>query len=85
MTFLFAGITLDVTQVLGFILVLFCYLGNINPSGWKASLPISLMLLGDLALRLISGREVMGLSLFFVLVGSIIAVLPIGILLVLFD
>ena len=84
MTFLFAGIIFDVAQVLGLILVFFCYLGGVNTSGGKASLLISLTLLKGLGLRLISRRGGMRLSLIFVL-GSFVAVLPIGIFFVFFD
>ena len=85
MIFLFVDVTLDVAQVLGLILVFFCYLGNVDPSSWRASLSISLTLFEGLGLRLINGREVVGLSLFFVFVESFIIVLPIGVFFVLFD
>ena len=85
MTFLFAGITLDVTHVLDLILVFLCYLDAIDRKGWRASLPTFLTLFPGLGLRLISGRGVMGLSLFFVFARSFITVLLIGVFLVLFD
>ncbi len=78
-TFLFAGITLDMAQVLGFVLILLCYLGGIDPSSWMTSMTTALIFVRDLGLRLISGRGIMGLSLFFVL-RSLITVLPINVL-----
>ena len=53
-----------------------------------ASLPFFLAFhgVGGLGLRLISRRErVMGLNLFFVLVDSLIALFPIGVIFVFFD
>ena len=85
MIFLFVGITLDVGQVFSLILIPLCYLGGVDPGDWRGSLSIFLTFLGGLGLRLISGREVMGLSLLFIYVGSLIAVLPIDIFLVLFN
>ena len=86
MTFLLAGVTLDVAQVLSLDLILFCYLSGIDPSGW-ITLPnsMTLVFLEGLGLRLISKRRQMRLSLFFVLIGSLIAMLPIGVVLVFFD
>ena len=83
MTFLFAGIRLNVAQVFDLVLVLFCYLGGIEPSGWKAFSSI-LTLLGGLGLRLISGKKGMGFNFIFVL-RCLIAVLLIGVFLVFFD
>ena len=39
MIFLFADIALDMAQVLGFVLILFCYFDGINPSSWMGSSP----------------------------------------------
>ena len=72
-------------QVLGFILVFLCYLGGIDPSGWRISSLTFLMLCGCLDLRLISKKGVMGLSFFFVFTGNLIAVLPIGVFLGFFN
>ncbi len=75
MTFLMIGVGLDVAQVL-WRLVLLCYLGSIDPSGWMASSTTALVFLGGLSLRLISGgRGVVGLSLVFVLGGFILELL----------
>ena len=81
----FVGITLNVVQVLSLIPVFLCYLGGINPSGWRASLPIVLILYGGLGLKLISGRGTVRLSFFFVFTGSLIVRLLIGIFLVFLD
>ena len=86
MTFLSIGITVDVAHVLGLILVFLCYFDGIDPGSLKkASPPIFLIFFGGLGLRLISGKRVMRLSLFFVLAESLIAILLIGMFLVLFD
>ena len=88
MTFLFTGVILDIAQVFSFFLIFFCDLGGIDPNSWMASLPFSLMLLGakSLSLRLINGRKsVVGFNFFFVFVSSLIALLPIGIMLIFFD
>ncbi len=81
-----AGIELDVAQVL-WCLVLFRYLGSINPGGWMASMAspmTALIFLGSLGLRLVSGvGGAVGLSLVFVL-GGLILGLPVGVLLVFF-
>ncbi len=83
MTFLMAGVVLDMAQVLGR-LVFFRYLGSVDPSGWMASPTTVLVFLGGLDLRLISGGgATVGLSLVFVL-GGLILGLPVGILLVFF-
>ncbi len=82
MTFLLAGIELDIAQVFDLVLILLCYLGDIDSSSWMTSLTI-LVFPGSLGLRLISGSRVLELSLVFVL-GSLIVRLPIGVLLVLF-
>ncbi len=77
-------IALDVAQVLR-CLVLFCYLGSIDPVGWMASVVFpttALVLLGSLSLRLISrGGGAVRLCLIFVL-GGLALGLPVGILLV---
>ena len=88
MTFLFAGVALDIAQILGFILIFLYYLGGINPSGWMTSLStfLALFRIESLGLRLISKkRRVVGLSLFFILVGSLITMLPIGVIFIFFD
>ncbi len=81
-----AGVTFDVAQVL-WSLALLRYLGSIDPGAWMASmasLTTTLVFLGSLGLRLISGGGgVVGLNLVFVL-GGIILGLPVGILLVFF-
>ena len=69
-TFLLAGIILDMAQVLGLILVFLYYLGGVDFNGWGTSLSISLTLLGSLGRRLISGRRgiaVLPIDVFFVL------------------
>ncbi len=85
MTLLVAGIALDMAQVLGRpVLVLLCYLGGIDPGGWMtpiASPTTSLVFLEGLGLRLISRRRGLELSL---VLGSLIAGLSIGVLLVFF-
>ncbi len=69
--FLMTGVALDVAQVLRR-LVLLCYLGSIDPNGWMASPTTTLVFLGGVSLRLISGsRGAVGLSLVFVLGGLI--------------
>ncbi len=84
-TFLFAGIVLNVTQVFGFILVLFCNLGGVNLSSWvtlTTSLVAFVFLGGldlDLRLTCINRREIVGLSLVLILI------LPIGFIFVLSD
>ncbi len=83
-TFLLAGIALDVTQVFGLVLILLCYLGCTDPSSWMASLTTTLVFLRDLVLRLISGSWSVGLSLVFVL-EDLIAGLLIAVLLVFFS
>ncbi len=85
MAFLMTGVALDVAQVL-WCLVLFRYLGSIDPGGWMASSMTSsataLVFLGSLGLRLISGgRGAVGLSLVFVL-GGLALGLSIDVLLV---
>ncbi len=80
------GVTLDVAQVLR-CLILFRYLGSIDPGGWIASMAsptTALVFLGSLGLRLISGGGgAVGLSLVFVLRGLILG-LPLGVLLIFF-
>ncbi len=80
MAFLLISVAFDTAQVLGLILIIFYYLSAIDPSGWMTSLITALVLLRGLDLRLISRRGIVGLSHVFVLVGSFIAGLPIGIL-----
>ncbi len=86
MVFLMTGIALNVAQVFR-CLVLFHYLGSIDPGGSMASMAFpttALVFLGSLSLRLISGGGgVVGLSFVFVLGGRILG-LPVGDLLVLF-
>ncbi len=78
-----AGVAFDVAQVLRR-LILFCYLGSIDPSGWMASPTTAFVFLEGLGLRLISGSGgTVGLSLVFVL-GGLILGLPVGVLLVFF-
>ena len=88
-TFLLAGVTLDMAQVLGLVFILLCYRGGINPSnGITSPLPFSLTFLGvgGLGLRLISERRrIVRFSLFFVPIGSFVALLPISIILVLLN
>ncbi len=80
------GVALDVAQVL-WCLVFFHYLGSIDPGGWMASVAsptTTLVFLGSLGLKLISGGEgAVGLSLVFVLRGLILG-LPVGVLFVFF-
>ncbi len=85
MTFLLAGIILDMAQVPDLVFILLYDLGGIDPNRWIISLPFFLAFFGvrGLGLRLISGRQrVMGLSLFFVPIKSLIALFLIGIVLV---
>ena len=56
-----------------------------SPQWLERLLANFLALFRDLGLRLISGRGVMGLSLFFIVVGSFVTVLPIGVFPLLFD
>ena len=89
MIFLFASVAFDMAQIFGLVLIFFCYLDGVYPNGWMTSfLPFSLTFLGvgSLALRLISGKQrIIGLSLLLVSIGNLVALLPIGIVLVLFD
>ncbi len=76
------GVIFNMAQVLWrLLLVLLCYLGNINLSSWMAFSTTLLVFFESLSLRLISRRRIVGLSLVFIL-GSLIAGLLIGILLV---
>ena len=87
-TFLFTSIALNTAQVFSFVFVFFYHLDGIDPNGWITSSPFSLVVFKarSLGLRLISGREkVVQLSFFFILVGSLIALLPIDIILVFLD
>ena len=76
-------------QVLGLILIFLCYFSSINPSSWMTSpllFFLSFLRVRDLDLKLISGRQcIVGLSLFLVLVGSLVALLLISVVFVLFD
>ena len=81
MTFLFAGVALDVAQVLSLVLLLLDYLSSIDPGDWTISSLASVTFFG--VLRLISGRKGMGLSLLPIL-GSFIVMLPLGVLFLLF-
>ena len=82
MTLLFAGIALNVAEVLGFVFFLFNNLGSFDSGGWMVSLLTSVTLFRVLSLRLISGKRVIRLS-FFPVLGSLIAVLQLDVLLVL--
>ncbi len=76
-------VALNMAQVLEH-LIFFCYLGSINPGGWMAFPKTTLVFLGGMGLRLISGSgEAVGLSLVFVL-GDLILGLPVGVFLVFF-
>ncbi len=75
MTFIFAGIALNMASILGFIFIIFCHLGDIDLRDW-ISLPITLVVfifLGGLSLRLtyISRREIVKLSLVSIPILSI--------------
>ncbi len=73
-----AGVTFDIAQILWhFVLILLCYFGSIDPSGWIASSTTALIFFGSLGLRLISRKRGLGLSLIFIL-GGFIAGLSIG-------
>lgn len=63
-TLLRIDIALNIAQVLGFILIFFYYLGNIDPSTWITFSTTALIFLGDLGLRLISRRKIVGFSFF---------------------
>ncbi len=77
------GVALDVARIYKR-LVLFCYLGSIDPSGWMASPTTALVFLEGLDLRLISGGgKAVRLSLVIVLRGLILG-LPVAVLLVFF-
>ncbi len=86
MIILLVGVVLDIAQILGLILVLvfLCYLSGIDPNSWIASLPTSLSFLRGLGLRLIS-EVVIRLCLFLDFVRSLIAIPPIGVVLIFFD
>ena len=88
MIFLFANVVFDMAQVLGLILILFCYLSDIDLNGWMTSSPFFLAFFRaeNLNLRLISKRKrIIKLSLFFVPIDSLIALLLIGVVFVFFD
>ncbi len=72
-------------QILNLVLIFLCYLGDIDPSGWIIFSTATLVFFGGLGLKLISERGIMGLSFIFVLVGSLIAMLPISVILVFLD
>ena len=84
MTLLFAGIALDMAQILGLVFFFFDYLGGINPSGWTVSLLAFVTFFRVLGLRLISSKKGMRLSLFPIL-GSLIAAVPVSVILVLLE
>ncbi len=42
--FLLTGVVLNMTQVFGFVFVIFCYFGDINHNGWMPFLTASLVL-----------------------------------------
>ncbi len=82
-TFLVTGVTFDVAQVF-WRLVLFRYLGSIDPGGWMAfiaSPTTILVFFGSLGLRLISRRGGLGLSL---VLRGLIAGLSVGVFLLFF-
>ena len=89
MIFLLIDVALDMAQVLGLILIFLCYLGGIDSNGWLTSfLSFFLMFLrvGSLGLRLISERRrIIGISLFFIPIRSLVVLLLIGVVFVLFD
>ena len=68
-------------QVLGLVFLFFDYLNGIYFSGWTIVSLTSMIFFG--VLRLISGRKGMRLS-FFPILGSLIAMLPLGVFFVLF-
>ena len=70
-TFLFAGIAYDVAQVLSLVLIFFYYLNGINSNGLMIFSTTAFVFLEDLSLRLISQREIVWLSLFFILKASL--------------
>lgn len=75
-------------QVLSLVLILLYYLGGIDSNGWMVPLPsfLALQRARGLGLRLISGRRrVVGVSLFFVSVGSPIALFPMSVVLIFLD
>ena len=80
-TFLFAGVTFDVAQVLGLVFLLLDYLSGINPDSLTISLLASVTFFG--VLKLISDRRGMGLS-FFLIRGRFVAMLLFSILFDLF-
>ena len=79
MIFLFAGVALNVAQVLSFIFPFFDYFDYIDPDGWTISLSAFITLIEVMGLRLISGCRGLRLSL---ILGSFIAVLLLGVVLV---
>ncbi len=65
-TLLLISISLDVAQIVSFILVLLCYLSSIDLSDWMASSMTSMLVfLESLDLKLISGRRIVWLILVF--------------------
>ena len=78
MTFLLAGITLDVAQVLGLVIFLLDSLDAIDLAGWMISSLVSVAFFGVLGLRLISSRIGMGPS-FFLILRSFITVLTLAV------
>ena len=87
--FLLASVALNIAQVLGLVFIFLCYLGGMNPSSWITfPLPFSLAFLriGGLSPRVISGKQrIVGLSLLFIFIGSLVTLLPIGIIFILLD
>ena len=71
-------------QILGLVFILLCYFGGIDLKGWMTSPTTALVFFGGLYLRLISKREIVRLSFFFIL-GSLITVYPIDVLFIFFD
>lgn len=71
MIFLFASIIFDVAQVLDFVFVFFCYLGDIDSSNWEVSSTAFLfVLLKGLRLTM-SKRRVVRFSFVFLYIISI--------------
>ena len=86
-TFLLAGVVFNMAQVLGLVLIFFRYFSGIDLSGWTfLSFSLTLLGIGGLNLRLISKRRrIMRLSLFFILVRSLVMLLLMNVILILLD
>lgn len=82
MTLLLAGIVLDITQILGLVFILFCFLNDIDFSGQMTSPTTVFVFFEGLSLGLISKRRIMGPNLIF---QSLILMFSIGFVLVFFD